>query len=160
MALLVAGGAIVHFGNNKGGTAVTRHVTAAAIDGDTLRVGRHRYRLVGIDAPELDQTCRDENGRPWACGGEALARLSGLVGFGGVECKSSSRDRYGRPLAVCSSGSVPDIGEAMVRAGYAVSYMSWTYWLAERDARAHKRGIWRGTFTSPQAWRSGARDAG
>ena len=84
-------------------------------------------------------------------------RLRSLVGFGLVECRSSSVDRYGRPLAVCSTGSVPDIGEAMVRAGYAVSFMSPRYWLAEQDARYHKRGMWRGRFISPQDWRQGDR---
>lgn len=159
MVMLIAGGVLLSAGKEGSGFS-TRHFNAVAIDGDTLRAGDQRIRLIGMDAPELAQTCGDENGRSWLCGSEARARLRSLVGFGVIECKSSSVDRYGRPLTVCSSRTVPDIGEAMVRAGHAVSFMSWRYWLAEQDARYHKRGIWRGTFDQPQAWRRGARSAG
>lgn len=157
--MLMAGGVLLSAGKDRGGLS-TRHFNAVVIDGDTLRVNGQRIRLIGMDAPELSQTCGDENGRPWLCGSEARARLRALVGVGVIECRSSSVDSYGRPLAVCSSGSVPDIGEAMVRAGYAVSFMGWRYWPAEQDARYHKRGMWRGTFDRPQAWRSGDRGAG
>jgi endonuclease YncB( thermonuclease family) len=37
-------------------------------DGDSLTQGVTRYRLDGIDAPELDQVCLDEKGEVWACG--------------------------------------------------------------------------------------------
>src|SRR6185369_149382 len=40
-----------------------------SIDGDTLRVGDgSEYRIFGIDAPELRQTCKEANGKSWACG--------------------------------------------------------------------------------------------
>jgi len=35
---------------------------ARAVDGDTLRIGDSRVRLVGLDAVELDQNCRDASG--------------------------------------------------------------------------------------------------
>jgi len=146
LAILFAGAVLLNLGclKDAGGSRTTERFSAMAIDGDTLRTGSRRIRLVGIDAPELSQTCRDEDGRVWSCGSEAHAQLRSLVGFALAECKSSSTDRYGRPLAICSAGSVSDIGEAMVRSGYAVSFMSLRYWLAELDARYHKRGIWRG----------------
>jgi len=161
LAIIVVGAVLLNLGYLKdaAGLRTTERLSAMAIDGDTLRAGSTRIRLIGIDAPELSQTCREENGRIWLCGSEAHARLRSLVGFGMVECQSSSTDRYGRPLAVCSTGSVPDIGEAMVRSGYAVSFMSPKYWLAELSARYHKRGMWRGSFVSPADWRRGHRDA-
>lgn len=131
----------------------TEHFAATAIDGDSLRAAGKNIRLAGIDAPELHQTCRDELGRTWACGHHAHVFLRGLVSRGALTCTSSSTDRYGRALATCSAGDVADIGEAMVRAGYAVRFMGMRYWLAEAEARAEKRGIWRGTFDRPQAWR-------
>lgn len=159
-ALLIAGGSVLYFGKGAAGVSPIRHFNAMAVDGDTLRVGGQRIPLIGIDAPELSQSCRDEHGRHWLCGSAAHARLRSLVGLGLVECISSSVDRYGRPLAVCSAGTVPDIGEAMVRAGYAVSFMSPRYWLAELEARYHKRGLWSGSFVSPANWRNGHRDSG
>ena len=41
----------------------------SAIDGDSLRAEDGiEYRLFGIDAPELHQSCNDVNGKPWQCG--------------------------------------------------------------------------------------------
>jgi endonuclease YncB( thermonuclease family) len=126
---------------------------ATAIDGDSLRLGDREIRLVGIDAPELFQTCRNEHGGEWACGREARSQLSEFLYRDMVNCVSKAKDRYGRTLATCSAGPVADIGEAMVRAGYAVNFMSGGYQAAEAAARSEKRGIWRGAFEQPQEWR-------
>jgi endonuclease YncB( thermonuclease family) len=128
-------------------------IPAAAIDGDSLRYGGEEIRLLGIDAPEFRQTCRDERGREWACGREARTQLETLLARGAVHCRSSGRDRYGRALAVCSAGRIGDVAEAQVRAGYAVDYMGGRYATAEAEARAARRGIWRGEFERPQDWR-------
>jgi len=45
-----------------------------AIDGDSLRAEDGvEYRLFGIDAPELHQSCNEVNGKPWPCGRAAKA---------------------------------------------------------------------------------------
>lgn len=138
-------------------------VAVRAVDGDTLSAteqGRtQRIRLSGIDAPELAQTCRDAQGRTWACGSAARSQLSTLVARGHVTCTRRGEDRYGRLLATCSSGAVGDIGEAMVRSGYAVNYSRYTsdYAGAEREARAARRGVWQGEFDNPEDWRRHAR---
>jgi endonuclease YncB( thermonuclease family) len=128
---------------------------ASVIDGDTLHMGVERIRLLGIDAPELSQTCGDEAARKWTCGREARERLIALVGRGEVNCAISSRDQYRRMLATCSAGPVADIGKALVREGYAVVYGRGpaSYPSAEAEARAARRGIWRGDFERPQDWR-------
>jgi endonuclease YncB( thermonuclease family) len=151
---LALGAVLLHLGYIQDATSfrVAGRVIAVAIDGDSLRTGGRDIRLLGIDAPELSQTCRDEQGRSWSCGREAHARLRAFT-IGALECKSSSQDRYGRTLATCAAQGIPDIGEAMVRAGYAVSFMSPRYWLAELEARWNRRGIWRGSFERPQDWR-------
>jgi endonuclease YncB( thermonuclease family) len=38
------------------------------VDGDTIAIGDTRIRLEGIDAPETDQVCLDQNGAKWTCG--------------------------------------------------------------------------------------------
>jgi endonuclease YncB( thermonuclease family) len=128
-------------------------------DGDTLRMGRERIRILGIDAPELSQICRDEAGRQWACGREARERLRTLIGQNEVSCVHDSLDRYGRTLAICSAGAITDIGEALVREGYAVEYSFGRarYRSAEAEARVSRRGIWRGNFERPQDWRAQSR---
>jgi endonuclease YncB( thermonuclease family) len=84
------------------------------------------------------------------------ARLAALVSGVEVTCAENGVDRYGRTLAVCSAAGVPDIGEMLVWEGYAVNYRSLSgidYCAAEHEARAARRGIWRGTFERPQDWR-------
>ena len=59
--------------------------TILAIDGDTLRAGNGaEYRIFGVDAPELHQTCSEANGKSWLCGRAAKARLTTLIKGGNV----------------------------------------------------------------------------
>ena len=60
--------------------------SATAIDGDTLRMGQQLIRLQGIDAPEFEQHCQDEQGRAWLCGREAHAGLAQLIGHSLISC--------------------------------------------------------------------------
>jgi len=133
-----------------------------AVDGDTLRAGDLRIRLIGIDAPEKAQTCRDAQSRAWACGIAAREQLEALVAHGAVRCAAQGHDRYGRTLAVCSAGDVADIGGALVRAGYAVSYMDRDerYVADETAARAQGLGLWVGAFERPSDYRRRHRRAG
>jgi len=128
-----------------------------SIDGDTLRVGDgSEYRLFGIDAPELHQTCKEANGKSWACGRAAKARLTTLIKGGNVQCVEKSKDRYGRVVAMCSAQGVPDLGQALVQQGYAIDLggeIGNPYQADEEQAKAAKRGIWRGNFERPSDWR-------
>jgi endonuclease YncB( thermonuclease family) len=127
------------------------------IDGDTIRAGDGaEYRIFGIDAPELRQPCTEANGKPWLCGRAAKAKLTTLIKGGNVNCEARATDRFGRIVAVCSAAGVPDLGEAMVRDGYAIDLGGEAgdpYHDAEAEAQAAKRGIWRGTFDRPSEWR-------
>ncbi len=119
------------------------------IDGDTLAIGAERIRLLGIDAPELAQVCLDGE-TPRNCGQAAKAELAAMAALGRVECSGHSKDKYGRLLAVCTSGG-RELNAAMVRSGQAVSYGG--YAAEERFAQAERRGLWAGTFDRPQNWR-------
>jgi endonuclease YncB( thermonuclease family) len=128
-----------------------------SIDGDTLRAANGaEYRLFGIDAPELAQSCSEANGKSWLCGRAANAKLTTLIKGGEVNCQSRATDRFGRTVAVCSAAGVPDLGEAMVREGYAIDLGGAAgnpYRDAEAEAQTAKRGFWRGTFERPSDWR-------
>lgn len=128
-----------------------------SLDGDSLRAANgDEYRIFGIDAPELHQSCTEANGKSWLCGRAAKAKLTTLLNRGNVNCEVRAKDRYGRVVAVCSAEGVPDIGEALVRDGYAIDLGGAAgnpYRDAEIEAQAAKRGIWRGTFERPSDWR-------
>jgi endonuclease YncB( thermonuclease family) len=120
-------------------------------DGDSLSLNDERIRLRGIDAPELDQSCR-RGDEIYACGREARVRLQSLIGSHKVTCSGAETDQYGRLLATCEAGDV-ELNKAMVEAGWAVAYGS--YVTEELAARAARRGLWKGEFDQPQDWRAG-----
>ena len=130
---------------------------ARVIDGDTIEVGSERVRLHGIDAPETRQTCTAD-GKEWACGREATFALAYEVGHHWVTCRGNRRDRYRRLIAVCYVGPY-DLGERMVRNGWALAYRwySMDYVDEEAEARQARAGMWRGEFVPPWKWRRGTR---
>lgn len=69
-----------------------------AVDGDTLRCGAERIRLLAIDTPELPGHCRRGrkcvDGDPYAATASLAAMLKGRA-----EIARVGRDRYGRTLA-------------------------------------------------------------
>lgn len=130
---------------------VPLHGPFRAIDGDTLAAGNERLRLIGLDAPELDQSCEDGDGVAWPCGQEARQRLMRLVRADDVQCQGSGRDRYQRLLVTCHAG-VTDINATLVRQGLAVA--SGDYEKEQSEARRNGQGIWAGNFERPRDWRS------
>lgn len=120
------------------------------IDGDTLVIGETRFRLFGIDAPEMSQTCTGVAGAPYSCGAMAKSALEVALGAGTVLCEPRDKDRYGRTVAVCRAGG-QDVGAALVSEGWALAYREYSvdYVAAEQVAQAAKRGMWAGTFTAP-----------
>ena len=136
---------------------IGRGANLRAIDGDTLRASSgEEYRIFAIDAPELHQTCTDANGKEWDCGRAAKTELAKLIKGGDVSCIERATDKYGRNIAQCNAKGVPDVGEAMVREGYAIDLgrqTNYTYAGAESEARAAGKGIWAGSFQRPGEWR-------
>ncbi|MFM9852110.1 MAG: thermonuclease family protein [Sphingomonadaceae bacterium] len=131
--------------------------SAKVTDGDTLVIDRQAYRLHGIDAPEYHQLCKEVQGKYWPCGKAARLQLASFVAAGSISCAPQATDTYGRRVARCSSATVPDMGEAMVQAGLAISPAergAAVYAEAETAARDAKRGIWQGEFDTPADWRA------
>ncbi len=132
-------------------------ITGRAIvaDGDTLTIDGTRIRLVDIDAPELDQSCRDPGGQEWPCGRQASGELRSHIRGRDLTCRPKGRDQYNRVLATCAAlpdGS--DVNAWMVRQGWATaSGAANVYGAQEAEARAARRGIWAGSFTPPRDWR-------
>ena len=126
-----------------------------ADDGDTLWHGKQRVHLLGIDAPELSQTCLDAAGKIWPCGKYARDYIRRLIASGDVSCTIEGKDRYDNDLGVCFVGGI-DLGRDLVKHGLAVVDKSAPRYLAEeREARIAKRGIWAGQFVDPGDYRRG-----
>ena len=124
-------------------------------DGDSLRSGKLRIRLFGIDAPEKNQQCTNENGAKWACGETAQKALEALVAKAPyLQCDLIDVDRYRRVLMQCFDGKT-DLGAALVRAGLALAYRQYSsiYSVDEDSAKTAKLGMWAGVFTAPWVWR-------
>ncbi|RVT91691.1 thermonuclease family protein [Rhodovarius crocodyli] len=87
------------------------------VDGDTLRMGSERVRVMGLDAPEMHGQCQREE----ALARRAKARLGQLVA-GGVRLSAHGRDRYGRFLAPVTDRQGRDVAHVLIREGLARAY--------------------------------------
>jgi len=122
-------------------------------DGDSLRSGKLKIRLHGIDAPELKQQCRTEAGQNWACGVAARDALATMVAAP-LHCELRDVDRYGRLVMRCLAAG-RDVAEELVSQGLALAYRRYSndYVAAEGRASAEARGMWQGVFEAPWDWR-------
>ena len=123
---------------------------ARVVDGDTLAIADRSVRLLGIDAPELDQRCT-RDGQEWACGEEAAAQLRSLVEGQIVTCRDQGSDAHARLLATCHANGL-ELGATMVEYGWATAYRSYSsaYVGHEHRAQSAKQGIWRSEFLLPE----------
>ena len=124
--------------------------TATVVDGDTLRIGGETFRLKGIDAPELAQTCGS-----WPAGEEARRALQRLVDKQGVRCERTGTDRYDRTTAHSYVGDT-DLGAALVRSGMAYAYTTYSprYLFDEVRARLDDVGVHARGCADPADWRA------
>lgn len=104
--------------------AASALLTCVAVDGDTLRCGSERVRLLGIDAPELPGHCRPGRncapGNPWA----SKAALAFMINGRQVRLDRHGTDRYGRTLAFAWAGSV-NLSCAQLQSGNAIYRPDW-----------------------------------
>ena len=80
------------------------HITHIT-DGDSLRSGKVRIRLFGVDAPERKQNCTNLDGRQSDCGIAAQKALTQLVkSVSQISCDLMDVDRYSRLVMRCFAG--------------------------------------------------------
>lgn len=123
------------------------------IDGDTIHINKIKYRLHGIDAPEMNQLCKvkEEN---YMCGVKSKDFLVSLIANQSVKCEKKDIDRYKRIVAECFVGQT-NINKELVRNGWALAYRDYSrdFINDEEFAKNNKLGIWKGTFIHPKKWR-------
>ncbi|WP_231732823.1 MULTISPECIES: thermonuclease family protein [unclassified Sphingopyxis] len=115
MLLILAGGELL----TSPAAAPAQSLAAGAcraIDGDTLRCGEERVRLLGIDAAEKKGHCRQ--GRVCAPGNPEAHRaaLQRLVSAR-ITIMPVKRDRYGRMVAIVQSAGGINLSCAMLAEG-------------------------------------------
>jgi endonuclease YncB( thermonuclease family) len=128
------------------------------IDGDTIHIGKLKYRFFGIDAPETKQICEKDNIKI-KCGVIAKNVLKNKIGDKIPECVVKDKDRYQRLVAECFIGK-ESLSKFMVREGYAVAYTQYSkdFIEDEKYAKENKLGIWSMTFQIPSEYRKSLRN--
>lgn len=110
-------------------------------------------RLSGVAFPPVGEVCRTNSGTEWLCGRSSSSRLSMLF-----EGKTSScrvvKSFTGGVSAVCSSGTVLDVGRIMISEGWAVpvGIEGRQYSSESLSARASGSGLWSGSFRHHSNW--------
>ena len=123
------------------------------VDGDTIHINETKYRLYGIDAPEMKQVCK-VNEENYKCGVKSKEFLVSLIGNQSVKCNRKDIDRYRRIVAECFAG-LTNLNKELVRNGWALAYKDYSkdYVSDEEFAQKNNLGVWRGTFIHPKKWR-------
>ena len=90
------------------------------VDGDTIILNGEKIRFLGIDTPELKQTCLQGN-EEVGCGMFAKMLLVKKIGNKIPNCIGEKKDFYKRTLAECFVNG-ESLSKFLVRSGYAFAY--------------------------------------
>ena len=123
------------------------------VDGDTIVLNGEKIRFSGIDAPELKQTCI-QNDQEVECGVSAQMLLVKKIGNNIPKCISEGKDRYKRTLAECFING-KSLSKFLVKSGYAFAYRKYSnkFIKDEEFAKTNKKGMWRMIFQYPWIFR-------
>ena len=135
------------------------------VDGDTIHIGEYKFRLEGIDAPEMRQQCKKESlkisstigftfYKDYSCGKVSKEKLINKISGSEIKCIFTTKDRYKRYIATCFKEKT-NLNQWMVRNGYAIAYRRYLkkYVPDEDFAKEKKLGLWQGKFMNPEKWR-------
>ena len=135
------------------------------VDGDTIHINNYKFRLEGIDAPEMKQQCKKESFKisfligftfykDYSCGKVSKEKLISKIRGSKIKCIFTTKDRYKRYIATCYKEKT-NLNQWMVRNGYAIAYRRYSKkYVADEDfAKEKKLGLWQGKFMNPEKWR-------
>ena len=135
------------------------------VDGDTIHINNYKFRLEGIDAPEMKQQCKKEFlkissligftfYKDYSCGKVSKDKLIEKINGSQIKCIYKSKDRFKRYIATCYKQKA-NLNKWMVRNGFAIAYRKYSkkYVPDEDFAKENKLGLWRGKFINPEIWR-------
>ena len=107
------------------------------VDGDTVRLGGERIRILNIDAPEIGHPQCDAEEELGRRAGAALAGLLAGRRVTITRCETATRclDIYGRTLARLATAQ-GDVGAALIASGHALP------WAPGAAARAARQAVW------------------
>jgi len=138
--------------------------TATVIDGATLDIKSNRFRIWGIDAPERGAWCYSYD-RRWKPMEDSKIALRRCAEGKTVTCRIQKIDHvWFRQVhfSECWTGDGQDLGECMIRAGWATDYSCYSggyYRDLETEARNKALGLWE-CDNGPPTKRWGRRGAG
>jgi len=100
---------------------------ACVIDGDTIKLGQRKIRIIGIDAPEVMHPQCPEEARLAEAATVKLQQLLNQGPFEMVGSVTRDKDRYGRDLRAINrpnpDGTTISIAEEMRTSGLAHRYL-------------------------------------
>ena len=123
------------------------------VDGDTIVLNDEKIRFLGIDTPELKQTCMKGEQKVF-CGMFAKMLLIKKIGKETPKCISEGKDAYKRTLAECFING-ESLSVFLVRSGYAFAYRKYSkkFIKEEEFAKDNKLGMWSMEFEYPWDFR-------
>ena len=123
------------------------------VDGDTIHIGKIKYRFHGIDAPEMSQICK-QNNKIIKCGVLSKVKLVEKINNQKVNCKKITTDRYKRIVAECFVNN-ESLSSFLVKNGYAFAYRRYSKQFVEDEnfAKKNKLGLWAMEFQYPWDFR-------
>ena len=135
-------------------------------DADTISIDGEKIRFSGIDAPEMKQTCiQNDDGVFWlvSCGVLARDVLVKKIGNEIPKCiREPEKDFFGRTLAECFVNG-ESLSKFLVINGYAFDYKKYSkkkYANDELFAKENKLGLWNMDFQYPFKYRKNIKTCG
>ena len=121
---------------------------ARVLSADEIEVAGRHVQLAGVRVPRPDQRCGIGD-RTYDCGKVAADALRDLTTGANVRCIGHIETATGQLIATCFADGY-DLSEGMVYTGWAAAEprSGRRYLTLEHQARAAKRGLWRGRFAA------------